>query len=67
MVRFPQRDFWGNDKLPEDGEHGIGYSNGGFIEPYMGRYGESWKDVRGSNSQADFTSNLGGFYFEIKK
>ena len=67
MVRFPQRGFWGNDKLPQDGEHGIGYSNGGFIEPYMGRYGESWKDVRGSNSQADFTSNLGGFYFKIKK
>ena len=67
MVRFPQRGFWGNDKLPQDGEHGIGYSNGGFIEPYMGRYGESWKDVRGSKSQAEFISNLGGFYFEIKK
>ena len=67
MIRFPQRAFWGNDKLPEDGEHGIGYVNGGFIEPYMGRHGESWKDVRGARSTADFTSNLGGFYFEIKK
>lgn len=67
MIRFPQRAFWGNDKLPEDGEHGIGYVNGGFIEPYMGRHGESWKDVRGARSTADFTSNLGGLYFEIKK
>ena len=63
MIRFPQRAFWGNDKLPEDGEHGIGYVNGGFIEPYMGRHGESWKDVRGARSTADFTSNLGGLYF----
>lgn len=67
MIRFPQRDFWGNKDLSENGRHGIGYSNGGFIEPYMGRNGEHWKDVRGRNSQADFTSNLGGFYFEIKK
>ena len=67
MIRFPQRDFWGNKDLSEYGRHGIGYSNGGFIEPYMGRNGESWKDVRGARSTADFTSNLGGFYFEIKK
>ncbi|MGI5066370.1 hypothetical protein [Treponema putidum] len=66
MIRFPQRDFWGNKNLSEDGRHGIGYSNGGFIEPYMGRNGEQWNDVRGRSSQADFTSNLGGFYFEIK-
>ncbi|UTC61382.1 hypothetical protein E4O05_07370 [Treponema sp. OMZ 787] len=66
LIRFPQRDFWGNDTLPEDGRHGIGYSNGGFIEPYMGRNGEQWKDVRGLKSQAEFKKNLGGFYFKIE-
>ncbi|MGI5111080.1 hypothetical protein H0R90_03500 [Treponema putidum] len=67
MIKFPQRDFWGNDTLPEDGQHAIGYASGGFIDPYMGRHGEQWEDVRGSSSTADFTSNLGGFYFKIKK
>ena len=66
VVRFPQKAFWGN-KFPTDQYHAIGYSGGGFIEPYMGRNGETWEDVRGRNSQSDFTSNLGGFYFEIKK
>ncbi|UTY28504.1 hypothetical protein [Treponema putidum] len=67
LIKFPQRDFWGNDTLPKDGQHGIGYANGGFIDPYMGRHGEQWEDVRGIKSTADFTSNLGGLYFEIKK
>ena len=66
MIKFPQRDFWGNKELPEDGKHGIGYSNGGFIEPYMGRNGKKWEDVRGRSSQADFTTNLGGYYFKIQ-
>lgn len=66
VVRFPQKAFWGN-KFPTDQYHAIGYSGGGFIEPYMGRNGETWEDVKGARSTADFTSNLGGFYFEIKK
>ena len=65
MIKFSQRDFWGNNELPEDGKHGIGYSNGGFIEPYMGRNGKQWEDVRGRSSTADFTKNKGGYYFKI--
>lgn len=65
LLKFSQYNFW-RDTLPQDEYHGVGYSNGGFFESYCGYHGEKWEDVRGANSKAEFTTNEGGYYFEVQ-
>ncbi len=67
MIRFKQDDYWKNGV--KDGHHGIGYGNGGFFEAWRGYNGETWEAVRmgrKENNTALFSSNDGGWYFEVQ-
>ena len=69
MIKFKQNDYWKNEAA-DDNYHGIGYAHGGFFEPWLGNHGETWEEVRGGkskNNTALFSTNEGGWYFEIQE
>jgi len=67
-VRFDQSDFYEEGRT---GLHAISYvTNQGtrvLHEPFDGRSGESFSDVRGSESDENFGTNIGGYIFVIQR
>ncbi|MBN1243774.1 MAG: RHS repeat protein, partial [Spirochaetales bacterium] len=67
VVHFSAKYYWGSKKLSAKLEHGISYSDGRFRDSYTGRGEEGFESTRGGKSAIDFSKNLGGWVYYIKK
>ncbi|HOX17635.1 MAG TPA: RHS repeat-associated core domain-containing protein, partial [Spirochaetales bacterium] len=67
VVHFDANDYWGSKKLDAKLEHGITYSDGAFRDSYTGRGGDGLESTRGGKTAIDFSRNLGGWVYSIRK